>query len=73
MSNTIKDIQLHLSKDEPKIQLVCHQNSEQKDVTYDTLLLTGAFISMFHDGAITLYGQDGKPIFDMTVQYHHTK
>lgn len=42
----------------------------EQDVTYDNLLLTGAFISMCHEGAVTINGQDGQPIFDIEVNYH---
>lgn len=64
-------MKLHLSYTEPKITLVDPvQQHQEKDITYDTVLLTGALIAMFHDGSITVMGKDGKPIFDMTVQYY---
>lgn len=62
-------MKLNLSPTEPKITLT-DETGKEKDMTYDTVLLAGALVSMFHDGAITIMGKDGKPIFDMTVKYH---
>ncbi|MBF7682429.1 hypothetical protein I2F27_03665 [Acinetobacter sp. B5B] len=62
----------------PKKQQILIQQKKgdrihEHDVTYDSLLLTGAFISMCHDGAVTIHGQDGEPIFDIEVKYHPKK
>lgn len=57
----------------PKKQKIFIQRKEgnhitEQDVTYDNLLLTAALISMCHEGAATIYGQDGEPIFDIEVK-----
>lgn len=69
-------MKLHLSPTEPQISIFSKDvdgNPLKKDVTYESILLTSALISMYHDGAITVTGQDGKPIFDVTVHYHQPK
>lgn len=69
-------MKLHLSPTEPKISILSKDpNGDilKEDVTYESILLTSALISMYHHGAITVNGQDGKPIFDVTVQYHQPK
>lgn len=66
-------MKLHLSPTEPKISIIStdhNGNSKEQDVTYDSLLLASALISMFHDGSVTVNSTDGKPIFDMTITYH---
>ncbi|WP_325775813.1 hypothetical protein [Acinetobacter pollinis] len=40
-------------------------------MTYDSLLLTGALISIFHEGSVTVNDQEGNPIFDISVNYHN--
>lgn len=69
-------MKLHLCQTKKKI-LIQHQSKNtpliEHDVTYDSLLLSGAFISMFHEGAVTINGQDGEPIFDIQVSYHQKK
>lgn len=62
-------MKLDLAENEPKITLT-DASGLKKDVTYDSVLLIGALVAMYHEGAITVMGQDGEPIFDMTVQYH---
>ncbi|MCF9045381.1 hypothetical protein [Acinetobacter nectaris] len=67
-------MKLHLSETEAKISLISkdkHGKNISQDVTYDSILLTGALISMFHDGAVTVNDQQGNPIFDISVNYHN--
>ncbi|MBF7687236.1 hypothetical protein [Acinetobacter rathckeae] len=68
-------MKLHFCPERQKIFIQYeHDNTlHEKDVTYDNLLLTGAFISMCHEGAVTVHGQDGEPIFDIEVNYHPKK
>lgn len=66
-------MKLHLSPTEPKISIIStddNGNKQECDVTYDSLLLTSALISMFHDGSVTVHATNGKPLFDMTINYH---
>ncbi|MBF7690934.1 MULTISPECIES: hypothetical protein [Acinetobacter] len=67
-------MKLHLSETEPKISLRSKDqngNPIEKDMTYDSLLLTGALISIFHEGSVTVNDQEGNPIFDISVNYHN--